>query len=119
VRDHAPGGLDIEIGETESATIVRVSGALRFPAAVQLTRAAKDLFEQGVSEVTVLDLSDLDDMDHTGIAVLVGVGRDLKAEGSQVRIVTADRALLARLPYTLGLRRLCASTAKALSFNEG
>jgi ABC-type transporter Mla MlaB component len=91
---------------------------LRFPEAVQLTRAAKNLFEQGVTEVTVLDLSALDDVDHTGIAVLVSVGRDLKAAGSQVRIVAADRALVVRLPYTLGLRRVFASAADALSFKE-
>jgi len=42
--------------------------------------------------VTVLDLGDLDEIDHTGIAVLVAVGRDLKAAGSQARVVTAERA---------------------------
>jgi anti-anti-sigma regulatory factor len=64
----------------------------------------------------VLDLSQLTDVDHTGTAVLVAAGRDLKTTGSQVRVVTADRSILGRLPYTLGLRRTFGSLAEALSF---
>ena len=112
----ASAGLHIEHDRAEGALIVRVSGALRFPAAVELTRAVESLLGQGVTEVTVLDLSQLTDVDHTGIAVLVAVGRDLKAAGSQVRVVTADRSILGRLPYTLGLRRTFGSLAEALSF---
>lgn len=108
-------GLDIAFGLTDGAMVVRVCGALRFPAAVQLTTATKAHFEHGVTEVTVLDLSALDDMDHTGVAVLVAVARDLKAAGSQVRIVAANRAITARLPYTLGLRRIFATTEDALT----
>lgn len=112
----ASAGLHIEHDRAEGALIVRVSGALRFPAAVQLTRAVESLLDQGVSEVTVLDLSQLTDVDHTGIAVLVAVGRDLKAAGSQVRVATADRSILGRLPYTLGLRRTFGNLTEALSF---
>ncbi len=97
---------------------MRASGALLFPAAVELTHAVESLLEQAVTDVTVLDLRDLCEIDHTGIAVLVAVGRDLKAAGSQVRVVTADRALLGRLPYTLGLRRTFGSLSEALSFRE-
>jgi anti-anti-sigma factor len=112
----ASAGLHIEHDRAEGALIVRVSGALRFPAAVELIRAVEPLLDHGVAEVTVLDLGDLDEVDHTGIAVLVAVGRDFKASGSQVRVVTADRALLGRLPYTLGLRRTFGSLPEALSF---
>jgi len=112
----ASAGLHIEHDRTEDALIVRVSGALRFPAAVELTRSVESLLDQGATEVTVLDLSQLTDVDHTGIAVLVAVGRDLKAAGSQVRVATADRSILGRLPYTLGLRRTFGSLAEALSF---
>ena len=115
-QNAASAGLQIEHDRAEGALIVRVSGALRFPAAVELTRAVESLLDQGVPGVTVLDLGDLDEVDHTGIAVLVAVGRDLKAAASQVRVVTADRALLGRLPYTLGLRRTFGSLPEALSF---
>lgn len=114
----ASAGLHIEHDRAEGALIVRVSGDLRFPAAVELTRAVEALLGQGLTEVTVLDLSELTGVDHTGIAVLVAVGRDLKGAGSQVRVVTADRLILGRLPYTLGLRRTFGSLAEALSFRE-
>lgn len=113
----APTVLRIEDRRVEGALVVSVSGALRFPSAVQLTHAVERLIGQGVGAVTVLDLTALDDgLDHTGIAVLVAAARDLKAAGSQVRVVTADRAVLARLPYTLGLRRLFVSRGEALDF---
>jgi anti-anti-sigma factor len=112
----ASTGLHIEQHWAEGALIVRVSGVLRFPEAVELTCAVESVLDQGVTEVTVLDLGHLDEVDHTGIAVLVAVGRDLKAAGSQVRVVTADRTLLGRLPYTLGLRRTFGSLPEALSF---
>ena len=72
----------------------------------------------GVTEVTVLDLGDLVEVDHTGFAVPVAVGRDLMAAGSRVGFVTADRALLGRMPYTGGLRRTFGSLPDALSFRE-
>lgn len=115
-RGVAPVGLRIEADRVEGALVVSVSGSLTFPAAVQLTRTVAHLIGQGVVAVTVLDLAALDDADHTGVAVLVAAARDLKAAGSQVRVVTADRAILARLPYTLGLRRVFSSRAEALSF---
>jgi len=115
-QNAASARLHIEHHMAEDAQVVRVSGTLRFPAAVQLTRAVKSILDQEVTEVTVLDLGDLDEIDHTGIAVLVAVGRDLKAAGSQVRVVTADQAILRRLPYTLGLRRTFGSLPEARSF---
>ena len=116
--DATPAGLRVENDRVEGALIVRVSGALRYPGAVELTHAIEALLEHAVSDVTVLDLSDLTEIDHTGIAMLVAVGRDLKAAGSQVRVVSADRAFLGRLPYTLGLRRTFGSLHEALSFQE-
>ena len=117
-QDAVSAGPHIDHDLAAGALIVRVSGALRFPAAVELTRAVKSLLDQGATEVTVLDLADLDEIDHTGVAVLVAVGRDLKAAGSQVRVVTAGRALLGQLPYTLGLRRTFGSLAEALTIQE-
>jgi len=66
----------------KGALMVRALGALRFPAAVELTRAVESLLDQGVTEVTGLDLGDLAEVDHGGIALLVAVGRDLKAAGT-------------------------------------
>lgn len=107
--------LRIEVGRVEGARVVSVSGALSFPDAVQLTHAVEQVISQGAGAVTVLDLTALDAAtDHTGIAVLVAAARDLKAAGSQVRVVTADRAIRARLPYTLGLRRLFGTRGEAL-----
>lgn len=113
----APAELRIEEGRVDGALVVGVSGALKFPAAVQLTHAVERLVAEGVTAVTVLDLTALDDgIDHTGVAVLVAAARDLKAAGSQVRVVTANRAILAQLPYTLGLRRLFRTRGEALDF---
>ena len=112
----APTGLHIEQAHAEGALIVRVSGAVRFPEAVELTQVVESLLGHELAEVTVLDLGHLTEVDHTGIAVLVAAARDIKAAGSQVRVVTADRTILGRLPHTLGLRRTFASLPEALAF---
>jgi hypothetical protein len=54
------------------------------------------------------------DVAATGIAVLVGIGGDLKNAGIQVRVIAADARIPHRLPYTLGLRKIFPSLEDAL-----
>ncbi|MEP6817178.1 MAG: STAS domain-containing protein [Marmoricola sp.] len=98
----------------ESAT-VSVSGPLKFPDAVGVSGVMKHVIEQ-LKPLVLLDLRDIEGVDATGVAVLVGIGGDLKSAGIQVRIVASDPRIRHRLPYTLGLRKVFPSVAEALAF---
>jgi len=100
-----PGGLQVEHHVSDSSATVQIGGPLTFPDAVAVSGVIKHIIELGPS-VVLLDLTDMQAVDGTGIAVLVGIGGDLKNADVQVRVIAADPRIRHRLPYTLGLRKI-------------
>ena len=111
-----PGGLEVahHMHATTSAT-VQISGPLVFPDAVAVSGVIKHVIEQR-PPVVVLDLTDIERVDATGVAVLVAIGGDLKSAGIQVRVVAADPRIRHRLPYTLGLRKVFPTVEQAMKY---
>jgi anti-anti-sigma factor len=113
--EQTPAGSALSILHSISPerSVVSVAGPLTFPDAVRLSGVVRQILEQH-PPVALLDLTALDSVDATGVAVLVGIGDDLKTAGIQVRVVAADPRIRHRLPYTLGLRRIFASVEDAI-----
>ncbi len=110
-----PGGLQVEHHVSENSTTVQIGGPLNFPDAVAVSGVIKHIIEQQPSLV-LLDLTDMQNVDATGIAVLIGIGGDLKDADIQVRVIAADPRIRHRLPYTLGLRKIFPTFEEALSY---
>ena len=108
------GGLQVAHDVSEASAIVRISGPLTFPDAVVVTGVIKHVIELH-PPLVLLDLTDTQRVDATGIAVLVGVGGDLKNAGILVRVIAADPRIRHRLPYTLGLRKIFPTAEEALN----
>lgn len=109
-----PGGLHVEHRMHPTSATVRIGGCLKFPDAVAVAGVVRHVIEQR-PPVVILDLTDVESVDGTGVAVLVGLGGDLKHSGIQVRVVTADLRIRRRLPYTLGLRKVFRTVDEAES----
>ena len=112
------GGLQVEHHVSDDAATVQIRGPLIFPEAVAVSRVIKHVIELHPS-VVLLNLTDMHKVDATGIAVLVGVGGDLKTANIQVRVVAADPGIRHRLPYTLGLRKIFPTVEEALRHEPG
>lgn len=110
-----PGGLRVGHHASDDTATVVIGGPLTFPDAVAVTRVIKHVMERQPS-VVLLDLTDMQHVDGTGIAVLVGIGGDLKNADIQVRVVAADPRIRHRLPYTLGLRKVFPTVDDALRY---
>lgn len=108
-------GLRVTHRVQKESAIVHVSGPLTFPDAVGLTGVIKSLIAEQIP-LLLLDLTDIAEVDGTGLAVLIGVGGDLKNAAAQVRVIAPDPRLRHRLPYTLGLRKVFTSVDEALQF---
>lgn len=99
----------------DDIAFVQVDGPLTFPDAVTLSGVVRSLLAQP-SQLLLLDLTGVGKIDATGVAVLVGVGGDLKDAGKEVRIIVSDPRVRQRLPYTLGLRKVFTSVDEAIRF---
>ncbi len=110
-----PGGLQVAHHLRATSATVRISGPLEFPDAVAVSGVIRHVIEQQ-PPVVLLDLTGIERVDATGVAVLVGIGGDLKAARIQVRVVAADPRIRHRLPYTLGLRKVFPTVEAALSY---
>lgn len=104
-RSTPAGKLRVEHHVSDASATLRIEGPLTFPGAVDVFRVIRHVIEQQPPFV-ILDLTNMRDVDATGVAVLVGIGGDLKSAGIQVRVVVADPHIRHRLPYTLGLRKV-------------
>lgn len=109
------GGLQVAHHVSEDSATVQIGGPLTFPDAVVVSGVIKHVIEQK-PPVVLLDLTDMQGVDSTGIAVLVGIGGDLKDAEIQVRVIAADPRIRHRLPYTLGLRKIFPTVEEALRF---
>jgi anti-anti-sigma factor len=110
-----PGGLCVEHHLQDASATVRISGPLDFPDAVAVSKIMKHVIEQR-PPVVLLDLTNIETVDATGVAVLVGIGGDLKEAGIQVRVIASDPRIRHRLPYTLGLRKVFPTLEDALRY---
>ena len=110
-----PKGLQVEHHISDSSATVQIRGPLTFPEAVEVSGVIKHIIEKRPSLV-LLDLTDMQEVDATGIAVLVGIGGDLKQADMQVRIIASDPRIRHRLPYTLGLRKIFPTVEEALRY---
>jgi anti-anti-sigma factor len=108
------GGLEVAHDVSDTSAIVRISGPLIFPDAVAVSGVVQHVIEQR-PPLVLLDLTDMQGVDATGIAVLVGIGGDLKNAGILVRVIAADPRIRHRLPYTLGLRKIFSTPEEALN----
>jgi anti-anti-sigma factor len=109
----SPGDPQVSYQVSDTYATVRIGGPLVFPGAVAVSRAVKQVIEQQ-PPLVLLDLTGIENVDATGVAVLVGVGGDLKSAGIQVRVIAADPRIRHRLPYTLGLRKVFPTIEDAL-----
>jgi anti-anti-sigma factor len=107
-----PGGLRVEHHVSDDSATVTIGGPLDFPDAVAVSGIIKHIIEYQPSQV-LLDLTDMEHVDGTGIAVLVGIGGDLKNADIQVSVIAADPRIRHRLPYTLGLRKIFSTVDEA------
>jgi anti-anti-sigma factor len=110
-----PGGLHVEHHMSDASAMVQIGGPLTFPDAVAVSGVVKHVIEHH-PPVVLLDLTELQHVDATGVAVLVGIGGDLKKAQIQVRVIAADPRIRHRLPYTLGLRKVFATIEEALRY---
>lgn len=108
-------GLQVAHQIRVESALVRVSGPLTFPDAVGVAGVMKHVIEQD-PHLVLLDLTHIAQVDATGVAVLVGMGGDLKSAGIQVRVIASDPRIRHRLPYTLGLRKIFATEEEARLF---
>jgi len=111
-------GLIIIDEVQDDLAIVHVAGPLTFPDAVTLTGVVKSVLNRPPA-VLLLDLTEIEEIDATGVAVLVGVGGDLKDARKEVRVIVSDPRVRHRLPYTLGLRKVFTSQDEAIRFTHG
>jgi len=109
------GGLQVEHHVSESSAIVQIGGPLTFPDAVAVSGVVNHVIELQPSLV-LLDLTEMQNVDSTGVAVLVAIGISLKNADIQVRVVAADPRIQHRLPYTLGLRKVFPTVEEALRY---
>lgn len=81
-------------------TVVEVIGDLDLATAPKLTAELKTLLDQGGHEHLVVDLSQVEFMDSTGLGVLVGAQKQAAAQGGSVALVCTSPRLLKILRIT-------------------
>jgi anti-sigma B factor antagonist len=81
--------LTISVNENGSARIVRLEGSCDLATAPQLRQTLHELTPPGVEDV-VLDVSDLEFIDSTGLGVVLGAMRRLREGGGSLSIAGAQ-----------------------------
>ena len=88
-------GFTVLVTEYEGVPVVSVSGEIDLYAVPRFRSAMRDACA-GVSPrspVLLVDLSDVDFMDSSGLGVLIGYHRELCDSGSGLRIVAGEAAM--------------------------
>jgi anti-sigma B factor antagonist len=96
--------LAMETITTEDRALVRVDGEIDLSTAAQLRDLLVDLSERGINSVDI-DLSGVQFMDSTGIAVLVAALRRCKHGGGQLLLLEPS-ASVTRLLHATRLSRV-------------
>lgn len=90
-RDHNTG-LRVDIGRTDEAVVVRLAGTLDGPSSFGLAQVLADLIDgQGNLHVEV-DLTELDEFDSPGLAVLMAARRRMRRHRGRLAVVSVPPA---------------------------
>jgi anti-sigma B factor antagonist len=85
--------LDLETSTQGAATVISLRGEIDVYTAPRLRQTLIDLISEGASDI-VVDMSGVDFLDSTGLGVLVGGLKRVKAkEGSLKLVVTQEKIL--------------------------
>ncbi|MGB0889322.1 MAG: STAS domain-containing protein [Solirubrobacterales bacterium] len=80
-------GFTVNVAESDDATIVSVSGELDIATADRLTKALAGIVVEPNHRL-VVDLSDVEFMDSTGLRLLIGANRKAGEAGYRFAVVT-------------------------------
>jgi anti-sigma B factor antagonist len=90
-----PEIVEIRLTFSGSTAVVTVTGELDLSNSAQLFECLHDAIDSGVSEV-ILDVAGLTYMDSTGLSILVGAHKRLKAAGGSFTVL-APMHIVAKL----------------------
>ncbi|HEY3843660.1 MAG TPA: STAS domain-containing protein [Acidimicrobiales bacterium] len=101
--DHFPGPeiIEIDVSCADGVAVVTVVGEMDVSNSSWLHECLNDVIDAGIDEV-VLDIEGLTYMDSTGLSVVVGANRRMRAAGGAIEIV-APTPNVARLFAVSGL----------------
>ena len=92
--------MEIERLEENGVTVVAVRGVINFgESARQFSSFLKELLDAGVSAVLV-DMSEIDSVDSTGLGELVGYLQRFEKEGRRLALYRPHRRILSLLRLT-------------------
>lgn len=98
--------LHVDVDTSGSAAVVRPAGEVDFSTAAHLRKALGDTLSEGHHDV-VVDLSEVEFMDSTGLGVLVGAMRQANAAGGTLSVRDAQARVWKTFRLT-GLDRVLA-----------
>lgn len=95
VEYRSTSGFAVLVTEHEGVPAVAVSGEVDLHAVPRFRAAMQDAESNvgGENPVIVVDLSEVEFMDSSGLGVLIGHHRELEESGGELRIVTGEAAL--------------------------
>jgi anti-anti-sigma factor len=94
----APRDLQLHVYACEDATVVRCTGRLTIETSPSLKAQVKPLFP--ARRRVILDLSDLEHMDSSGLGALVGLYISAKSAGCQLQLFNLSARIRALLSLT-------------------
>ena len=96
--------LTVKVEEQGASRVVRLSGECDIASAPQLQEALKSMRGPDITEV-IVDATELDFMDSTGLGVVMGALKRLKESGGTLKIAGA-RGPVRRVLEVTGLDRV-------------
>lgn len=85
--------LDVETGERDGETVVSLRGEIDVYTAPRLRQTLIDLIEKGATRI-VVDMAAVDFLDSTGLGVLVGGLKRVKAKEGTLKLVVSQEKIL-------------------------
>lgn len=94
--------LTVRVGKAESSCTVSLAGELDMASAAALSGELERVEAEGPARITI-DLSRLEFIDSTGIAVLVAAHHRLNGEAERLRLVRSGASAVQRVMEVTGL----------------
>lgn len=101
---HDALSVDIKSERNGEAMVYRLRGSLDLATAPSLRAALLEAADEGTHEI-VVDLSQLEFLDSTGLGALIGAHRRALENGGRVRLIVSDGPI-SRLLTITGLMRI-------------